>query len=93
MVEYSPERVDLVVDAKQSSYLVVTEGYAPGWKATIDGRPATIFPTNVAFMGLPISQGQHRVSMFYRPASLFWWAGISASAWLCVALICVRRRA
>jgi hypothetical protein len=92
-VEYSPEQVDLVVDTKRPSYLVVTEGYAPGWKASVDGRPATIFATNVAFMGLPISQGKHHVRLFYRPVSLFWGAGISVFAWLCVVAFCARRHA
>ena len=93
VVDYSPEQVELVVDARQPSYLVVTEGYAPGWKASVYGRPATIFATNVAFMGLPISQGKHHVSLFYRPISLFWGAGISVFAWLCVVAICARRHA
>lgn len=84
VVEYSPERVDLVVDTQQQSYLAIAEGYAPGWKASIDGRPATPYPTNVAFMGLPIPAGLHHVSLFYRPVSLFWWAAVSAIAWLCV---------
>ena len=87
VVKYSPEHVDLVVDAKQSSYLSIAEGYAPGWKATIDEKPATISPTNVAFMGLPVSQGMHRVSLFYRPVSLFLWAAVSAFAWLCL-IVC-----
>ena len=84
---YSPEHVDLVVDAKQPSYLSIAEGYAPGWKATVDDKPATISPTNVAFMGLPVSQGMHRVSLFYRPVSLFLWAAVSAFAWLCL-IVC-----
>jgi hypothetical protein len=87
VVKYSPEHVDLVVDTKQSSYLSIAEGYAPGWKATIDDKPATISPTNVAFMGLPVSQGMHRVSLFYRPVSLFLWAAVSAFAWLCL-IVC-----
>ncbi len=87
VVKYSPEHVDLVVDAKQPSYLSIAEGYAPGWKATIDDKPATISPTNVAFMGLPVSQGMHRVRLFYRPVSLFLWAAVSALAWLCL-IVC-----
>jgi hypothetical protein len=87
VVKYSPEHVDLVVDAEQASYLSIAEGYAPGWKATIDDKPATISPTNVAFMGLPVSQGMHRVSLFYQPVSLFLWAAVSAFAWLCL-IVC-----
>lgn len=84
VVQYSPERVDLVVETKQPSYLAIAEGYAPGWKASIDDKPATPYPTNVAFMGLPIPAGLHHVSLFYRPVSLFWWAAVSAIAWMCV---------
>jgi hypothetical protein len=84
VVQYSPERVDLVVETKEPSYLAIAEGYAPGWKASIDDKPAAPYPTNVAFMGLPIPAGLHRVSLFYRPVSLFWWAAVSAIAWLCV---------
>ena len=81
---YSPERVDLVVEAERQSYLVIAEGYAPGWRAAIDGRPAKLYPTNVAFMGVPVPPGLHQVRLLYRPPGLLFWAAVSAIAWLCV---------
>jgi hypothetical protein len=84
VLEYSPEEVELSVDTRRASYLVVAEGYAAGWNASIDSIPVTPFPTNVAFMGIPIPSGMHHVRLFYRPASLIWWGVVSVVTWVLV---------
>jgi hypothetical protein len=82
VLRYAPERVELLVNADRPSFLVAAEGYAPGWKAAVDGRPAAVYPADVAFMGLPVASGRHRVNLFYRPLSLYFGAAVSAIAWM-----------
>ena len=45
----------------------------PGWKATVDGRPATIERVDYLLRGVVVPPGRHRVEFRYQPAS--WRAG------------------
>ncbi len=58
----------LRVDAGTGNgWLVVAEAHAPGWHATVDGRPAEIAIANLAFQAIAIPPGSHEVSLEYRP--------------------------
>ena len=81
VLSYLPERVELRVEAGEPSFLLAAEGYAPGWRAAIDGVPHPVYPANVAFMGLPVPVGTHLVTLEYSPKSLTWWAAVSALSW------------
>jgi hypothetical protein len=81
VLRYAPEHVELRVEAAEPSFLLAAEGYAPGWRAAIDGIPHPIYPANVAFMGLPVPAGRHLVTLEYYPRSLAWWAAVSALSW------------
>jgi hypothetical protein len=87
---WSPETVELRVALERPGFLVAADGWARGWTASVDGRPAEVFPANVAFMGLPVPAGEHIVRLAYRPASVYWWGAISALAWI-VAVVCGNR--
>src|SRR3989440_671014 len=49
LVSYGSQRVELEVPAGAPGLLVLTDAYFPGWRATVNGRPAPIMPTDVAF--------------------------------------------
>ncbi|MCC7354710.1 MAG: YfhO family protein, partial [Anaerolineae bacterium] len=62
--------MELDVRAATPGYLVLSEVYYPGWRATLDGRPARILRANYAFRAVEISEaGTHRVRLWYAPAS------------------------
>ena len=82
VLRYLPEKIELLVVAGRDSFLVAAEGYAPGWQARVDGKPARVYPANVAFMGVPIPAGRHHVALTYRPVSLYWAAAVSVFSWL-----------
>jgi Bacterial membrane protein YfhO len=82
VLRYTPEQVELRVEAAEPSFLLAAEGYAPGWRAAIDGIPHPLYPANVAFMGLPVPGGRHLVTLEYYPRSLPWWAAVSALSWI-----------
>jgi hypothetical protein len=48
-------------------FLVINERYYPGWRATVDGRPAEIYPTNIVMSGLLVSAGATSVELHYVP--------------------------
>jgi hypothetical protein len=69
-LDAKPERLVLQVDAPATTALVVAETYTSGWSATIDGRPATIFPTDAVARGVLVAGGKHEVVMTYRAPGL-----------------------
>ena len=63
-----PERLVVETDAQVPAYLVVSDSFDPGWSATIDGEPATIYPAYCAFRAVFLPEGKHSVVFEYSPA-------------------------
>jgi hypothetical protein len=61
-------RVDTQAQTRQ--LLVVSESHHPGWRATIDGRPAEIVSVYADFIGCVVEPGEHRVELTFDPPSL-----------------------
>lgn len=64
-----PGRVEMTATLERDGLVVVADTFAPGWKATIDGRAAPIFRTNRAMRGVAAARGVHRVVFTYEPGS------------------------
>lgn len=67
---YEAQEVEVLVEAERPGVLVLTDVYYPGWGAELDGKPALIYPADLAFRGVVVPAGQHRVVFRYRPASV-----------------------
>ncbi len=74
-----------------AGFLVVNEAFYPGWEATVDGNPVTIYPTNVAFRGIHVPAGNHKIEMRFRPKILAYSAGFTALG-LFLVLIAYKRK-
>jgi hypothetical protein len=70
IVRYSPRELEIQTEADAASLLVLTDSYYPGWRASVDGRPATVLRTNVLFRGVPVPAGEHRVRLWFDPLSV-----------------------
>jgi hypothetical protein len=70
VLSYENNRIELSVNSPAPSFLVTSETFYPGWKATVNGQPAPILPTNVAFRGIPLEAGENRIVMTYFPVLL-----------------------
>jgi hypothetical protein len=78
VVELAPDRIVAEAELAKPGYLVSNDAYDPGWKASVDGRPAELLRANVAFRALELPAGRHRVELVYRPRSVV--VGLSLSA-------------
>jgi len=63
------ERVVAQASARDSSLLILTDIFYPGWKAFVDGRPAPIRRVDYLLRGVALPPGSHRVEFRYQPAS------------------------
>jgi hypothetical protein len=63
-----PERVEISTDSQSDAYLVLSDLYDPGWRATLDGKLVPIRHAQVAFRGVYVPRGEHVVVFHYRPA-------------------------
>lgn len=66
LVEDEGSRVVIRTDGG-GGLLVLTDTYAPGWRARIDDRPARIFPADIAFRMVVVPPGPHVVVFDYSP--------------------------
>jgi hypothetical protein len=69
--------------------LVLADLWYPGWRATVDGRPAKMWKAYGVVRGVVVDAGNHRVVFVYRPASVFLGGALGA---LGIALCLVLRR-
>jgi hypothetical protein len=64
---YAAGRIALTLDrpAPEGSALVASENYYPGWKATVDGAPASIGRADGTLIGVPLTAGATRVELTF----------------------------
>jgi hypothetical protein len=79
------------VDLHGDGYLVLVDAYDPGWRATIDGRPAPVQRANVAFRAVAVPAGRHHVRLAYRPPAVALGLGLSALGATMVAVLALRK--
>jgi hypothetical protein len=89
---YTPNRIELRTHSAGDAFLVTADSWYPGWQAEIDGQPANLYPTDVAFRGLPVPAGDHRIEMRFAP-KILWRSGVvSALALMMVVCVFLPRR-
>jgi len=91
-VRYGLNDLALRVRTPVGAYLVLSDVYYPGWRASVDGAPAEVLRADYAFRAVWLAPGEHEVEMRFAPwtwsvglgVSLLVWAGVVV--WTCVAL-------
>jgi hypothetical protein len=69
ILSYEPERVVIETSGKSAGWLVLTDAWSPGWRATVDGSPVEIAQADILFRAVPVPAGSHRVEFIYAPLS------------------------
>ncbi len=88
--ESGPDRVRLLAELAHDGFVVLTDAFDPGWRVTVDGRPAPLLRANLAFRAVPVPAGRHVLAMVYRPTSVI--AGLLVSLGAAVATVALIRR-
>jgi hypothetical protein len=64
-IAYKPNGIEVETEAYDTSLLVVSETNFPGWVATVDGKPATLYTTDFILQSVAVPAGKHRVELRY----------------------------
>jgi len=73
----APEHLIVTVDAPRPGVVVLSESFAPGWRATRNGEPAPVLRANGLFLGAATPAGPQRIEFTYRPVAFT--AGMTVS--------------
>jgi hypothetical protein len=64
----APNTVRIKYQARTSGILALTDSYAEGWRATLNGQEVPVLRVDSAFRGIRIEEpGTHEVQFWYRP--------------------------
>ncbi len=77
IVSETPTEVSLQATVPRESWLLLTDSWAPGWEAEIDGAAHPILRAQGAFRAVRVPPGSHEVVFTYRPRSVK--AGLAGS--------------
>ncbi len=74
----APSVNELIVEGATPSvgYLVFSEVWYPGWRATVNGEDTPVLRANHALRAVAVSAGQVRVHMWFAPSSWRWGLGL-----------------
>lgn len=96
---YEPESITVQANLSAPGFLVLSEVYAEGWNAYVDGKKTEVMKTNGALRGIAVDAGQHTVVFRYEPREVTLGliiSGVAAAAmlaaWILAGVHVVRRR-
>jgi hypothetical protein len=89
VLSYEPEEIILQASLPEPGYVVLSDSWYPGWKATVDGQEATTERANLSFRAVHVPQGTHTVRWTYQSKSFLYGAGISAITLLAIVAACL----
>ncbi|MCS7301151.1 MAG: YfhO family protein [Fimbriimonadales bacterium] len=80
-------RLRVVNRSAQLGWLLITDTWYPGWRATVNGQPVPLLRANGAFRAVPVPSGEAIVEMRFLPRSFVVGALLSSVSLALVALL------
>ncbi len=78
--EVSPEHLRIEIGAHGNGFLVLSEIFYPGWRATAGGRELAIYRGDAILRCVRLAGDEHEVDMMYAPRALRLGAALSAAS-------------
>ncbi len=91
LVQHLPDALRIEANLKCRGMVVLADTYFPGWRATVDGKPAKIWEVYGVLRGIVVEPGVHSIKMAYRPVSVLVGAILSGLGFV-LALAAILRR-
>ena len=71
VLSYTPDSFDLNVSCPQDGWLLVTDRWAAGWRAKVNGIPVDLFGGNFIFRAVRVRAGENTIQFYYPQALYF----------------------
>jgi len=92
VVNLSDTQVEVTTNSSSPAFLVLSDVYYPGWKATVDGKNVHLFQTDYVLRGVLVPSGKHIVKFDFKPLSFHVGLGISAASLTLLSYLAFKRR-
>lgn len=66
------DQASVKIDTDRAGFVYFADAYTPGWQATVNGAPATVFRADGGFKAVQVGAGSSLVAFAYRPMWLIW---------------------
>ncbi len=87
IIHYKPEEVVIKAAAPCDGWVVLSDVYFPGWKATVNGEKTEIFRADYIFRAVPVGPGSRTIKFVYKPVSYKIGSAVTIVSLLCVLAI------
>ncbi|GAB4310721.1 MAG: hypothetical protein Kow0059_00300 [Candidatus Sumerlaeia bacterium] len=78
ITQYRNDRVIVEAELAQPGFLVLSDTFYPGWRASVNGQPVSMFRANGFLRAVPLPAGRHSVEFRYVPDSFYQGAALAA---------------
>lgn len=68
LLEYRPQVLRFAVECPEDGWLMVTDRWSAGWRATVNGRAAEVWGADLLFRAVQVGKGQNEIVFTYQPA-------------------------
>jgi hypothetical protein len=89
----TPDENHVALDAELqcAGVVVLSDNWFPGWRATIDGRPAQVLVADAALRGVPVAGGRHHIEFTYAPGAVARGGIVSLVTFFLLGVMVIRR--
>lgn len=84
--ELTPNQISLTVNSDAPSLLSIFQQYNKNWRARVNGQDVPVYKVNIAFMGIPVSDGKNEILLEYKPSAVILCMWISLAVILLLAI-------
>jgi hypothetical protein len=70
-IRYSPNHLTLKISCPEDGWLLLTDRWAAGWRATVNGQPAEVFGGDFIFRAVRVRAGENDIQFDYRQTAYF----------------------
>jgi hypothetical protein len=85
-----PNRFSATVTLERDGYVLLSDTYYPGWRASVDGNPQPILRADYNFRAVAVPAGTHTVTFEYTPFSVTLGLAITIIAFILWAVLLIR---
>ena len=77
LLTYLPDSLQFRYQAPTDGWLMITDRWAPGWRAEVNGKPEPVYGADFLFRAIKVQSGMNNVVLRYQPKT--WIASIMVS--------------